>query len=83
MIDPLWLKALLKTLVLPPTGPLLVAVFGLVLLRRFPRVGRAFAAAGVIVTLALSIPIVAEFLAGFVDTSRPFDLEATALQRPL
>ncbi len=76
MIDPLWLKALLKTLVLPPTGPLLVAVFGLVLLRRFPRVGRAIAAAGVTVTLALSIPIVAELLVGFVDTSRPFDLEA-------
>ena len=29
MIDALWLKALLKTLVLPPTGPLLVALFGL------------------------------------------------------
>jgi uncharacterized SAM-binding protein YcdF (DUF218 family) len=76
MVDPLWLKALLKTLVLPPTGPLLVAVFGLGLLRRFPRAGRALAAAGVMVTLALSIPVVADLLVGVVDTSRPFDLEA-------
>jgi len=76
MFDPLWLKALLKTLVLPPTGPLLVALCGVLLLRRSPRAGRAFAMGGVVVMLALSTPIVAEFLVGFVDTSRPFDLAA-------
>jgi len=76
MIDPLWLKALLKTLVLPPTGPLLVALFGILLLRRSPRAGRALAMAGIVVMLALSTQVVADFLVGFVDTSRPFDLAA-------
>jgi uncharacterized SAM-binding protein YcdF (DUF218 family) len=75
MIDPLWLKQLIKALVLPPTGPLLVAVVGLVLCSRLPRIGRALATAGVAALLALSMPVVADFLTRFVDTSAPFDLE--------
>jgi len=47
MIDPFWLKALAKALVLPPTGPLLLAALGLALLIRFPRTGRALAVGGV------------------------------------
>lgn len=72
----LWIKAVLKALVLPPTGPLLVAALGLCLLRRAPRLGRTLAAAGVAGLLALSMPAVADFLVGFVDTSAPFDLES-------
>ena len=75
MIDPLWLKALVKTLVLPPTGLLLVAVVGIGLCSRLPRLGRALAAAGVVGLLTLSIPVVAGFLIRFVDTSAPFDLD--------
>jgi uncharacterized SAM-binding protein YcdF (DUF218 family) len=41
-----------------------------------PRVGRWLAAAGVSVLFALSVPVVAEFLVGFVDTSGPFDPQA-------
>ena len=76
MIDLLWLKALIKALVLPPTGPLLVAVVGLGLCSRLPRIGRSLAAAGVVGLLALSMPVVADFLAQFVDTSAPLDLDA-------
>lgn len=72
----LWIKAVLKALVLPPAGPLLVAALGLALIRRAPRFGRALAAAGVAALLALSLPAVAEFLVGLVDTSSPFDPEA-------
>ena len=72
----LWIKAVLKALVLPPTGPLLVAAVGVALMRRAPRLGRALAAAGVAVLLVLSMPAVAEFLVGLVDTSTPFDSEA-------
>ena len=75
MIDPLWLKALVKTLVLPPTGLLLVAVVGIGLCSRLPRLGRALAAFGVAVLLALSMPVVADLLGRTVDTSVPFDMD--------
>ena len=58
-LDPLLLRALAKTLVLPPTGPLLVALAGLLLLSRRPRLGRALGFAGVVALLVLSLPIVA------------------------
>ena len=74
MIDQLWLKGLIKVLVLPPTGLLLVAALGLALWARFPRVGRSLAAAGVSALLLISVPVVADFLLQFVDTSAPFEL---------
>jgi len=76
MNDWLWLKAVLRALVLPPTGLLLVAVIGLGLTSRLPRIGRSLAALGVAALLALSMPVVADFLGRFVDTSAPFDPEA-------
>lgn len=57
-----FLKKLLSALVLPPAGPLLVALWGLWLARRHPRAGRAVAAAAVLGMLALSLPPVAEAL---------------------
>ena len=72
----LWVKAVLKVLILPPTGPLLVALLGLGISRSLPRAGRALVAAGLVGLIALSMPAVAEFLVGFVDVSRPLDLEA-------
>ena len=41
---------------LPPTGPLLIAAIGLVLLARHFRIGRALAAIGVALLLVLSMP---------------------------
>jgi uncharacterized SAM-binding protein YcdF (DUF218 family) len=73
MVDPAWIKALLKALVLPPTGPLLLSAFGVGILNRFPRAGRTLAAAGVLLLLALSVPVVAVALMRFVDTSPPLD----------
>jgi len=64
------LRAFVKVLVLPPAGPLLIALAGLLLLRRAPRVGRLLAWAGVAALAALSTPIVAWLLA------RPFDAPA-------
>jgi uncharacterized SAM-binding protein YcdF (DUF218 family) len=74
MPDMLWVKAAFKAVVLPPTGPLLVAIFGLGLARRFPRTGRAMAIAGVVSLLLLSLPIVAIFLLGRLETYPPLDL---------
>ena len=69
-----WLKALLKALVLPPTGPLLLAAAGLLMIGRV-RGGRIVAWTGVGLLLALSTPVVALLLLRLVDTSPPLDIE--------
>jgi uncharacterized SAM-binding protein YcdF (DUF218 family) len=69
-----WLKALLKALVLPPTGPLLLAAAGLLMIGRV-RGGRILAWTGVGLLLALSTPIVAFLLLRLLDTSPPLDIE--------
>lgn len=79
----LWIKAVVKTLVLPPTGLLLLAAVGILLLRRAPRAGRALAAAAIAALLALSMPAVAEFLVGLVDTSVPFDPQSAKSAKAL
>jgi len=75
VIDPIAVKALLKAVVLPPGGPLLLAIAGLLLARRHPRVGRSIAAAGVATLFVLSMPIVAALLVRSLDASPPLDLE--------
>jgi uncharacterized SAM-binding protein YcdF (DUF218 family) len=78
VIDPIWLKALIKTLVLPPTGPLVLSVIGLAIRRRFPRSGTTLAWTGVLALLLLSIPAFAVFLVRSLDTSPPFDTARAA-----
>jgi len=73
MDDPFRWKALFKTLILPPTAPLLVAFIGVLLYARHPRLGRALVVAGLAVLAALSMPIVALMLTRTVDDSPPFD----------
>lgn len=75
MIDGIWVKAVLKALVLPPTGPLLLSLLGLALLARRPRLGRAIAATGVLLLVALSLPVVSYMLGHWVDDSPPVDVE--------
>ena len=75
LIDPIWLRSLLKALALPPTGPLLLAALGLGLQKRHPRIGRAFAFAGVLFLLLLSMPAVAVLLLRWVDSSPPLDVQ--------
>ena len=74
MLEVGWLKALLKALILPPTGPLLLAAAGLWMSGRIPRVGRIVAWTGILLLLALSTPMVAFLLLRFVDTSPPLDV---------
>jgi uncharacterized SAM-binding protein YcdF (DUF218 family) len=74
MFDPIWLKGILKSLILPPTGPLLLALAGLLVQARFPRMGRTIAATGVMLLLVLSMPIVAESLLLVLDRSAALDL---------
>jgi len=81
VIDPIWLKGVIKAIVLPPTGLLLLSIVGLGIRQRFPRGGIAMAWAGVLLLLILSLPAVAAFLVRSLDTSPPFDsARSTAAQ---
>lgn len=73
MIDPIWLKAVAKTLVLPPTGLLLLALLGLSMRRRFPRAGSLAAWTGVLLVLILSIPVVGGLLVQTLGPPPVFD----------
>ncbi|HSQ80037.1 MAG TPA: YdcF family protein [Casimicrobiaceae bacterium] len=68
-----WIKALVKVLVLPPIGPLLLALAGLVVAIRRPRLGRWIAFAGIALLLLLAMPAVAGFLVRCLDTTPAFD----------
>jgi len=69
-----FLKKLLTALVLPPTGPLLIALLGLALQGTRPRLGRAMAWAGVLALIALSLPAISQALLGTLDDSPPINL---------
>jgi len=75
MVDATFLKGLFKALVLPPTGPLLVAVTGLLLLGRRWRTGRILAWTGVASLLLLSTPMVAYLLLSILNQSPVLDME--------
>jgi uncharacterized SAM-binding protein YcdF (DUF218 family) len=67
------LKAIFKALVLPPAGPLLLALVGLTLWHRRPRLARTLVATGVGALLLLSLPIVSSALLVAASETRVFD----------
>lgn len=73
MADIYWLKALVKALVLPPAGPLLLSLVGLALRKRFPRSGKSLVWAGMVMLLALSMPVVAFLLLQSAGSPPVFD----------
>jgi uncharacterized SAM-binding protein YcdF (DUF218 family) len=75
MVDGTFLKGLFKALILPPTGPLLVAATGLLLLGRRWRAGRVLAWTGVASLLLLSTPIVAYLLLSVLNRSPALNME--------
>jgi len=74
LLDPIWVKAVLKAIVLPPCGPLLVSLGGLAMLRRHPRTGRVLAVLGVSTLLLLSLPAVAWLLVRALYDGPVFDI---------
>jgi uncharacterized SAM-binding protein YcdF (DUF218 family) len=68
-MDLFLLKKLLAALVLPPTGPLLLAIAGAVALRRWPRLGRVLLWTGLAVLLALSLGPVSGLLLWLANDS--------------
>lgn len=67
-------KTLLRNLILPPAGPLLLAFAGLLLLRRRPRLARVLLGAGLGSLWLLSLPVVADALTRLTMHYPPLDL---------
>ena len=72
-MDPVLARKALAALVLPPGGPLLVVLAGLLLLRWRPRLGAVLAWLGALALLALSLPLVAHALVRTIDSGEPLD----------
>jgi uncharacterized SAM-binding protein YcdF (DUF218 family) len=74
----LQLKTLLKSFILPPGGPLLLALLGLLLLERRPRLARVCLAVGFASLWLLSMPLVSDALTGLVERFPPLDFQQAA-----
>ncbi|MEP6883642.1 MAG: YdcF family protein [Gammaproteobacteria bacterium] len=72
------LKTLLKSVILPPAGPLLLAIAGLVLLKRRPRVARACLILGLGSLWLLATPVVSDALSSMAEHYPSVDLQAAA-----
>lgn len=68
------LKKILAALLLPPAGPLLLAAFGLLLIRRRPRLGKTLAWSGVILLWLLATPAVTRPMLATLEAIPPLDL---------
>jgi uncharacterized SAM-binding protein YcdF (DUF218 family) len=67
-------KKLVGLFVLPPSGPLLVTIFGLLVAKRSPRLGRSLAWLGVVALFLLSTPVVNGGLNWLLYSGGPVDL---------
>lgn len=70
------LKKILSTLVLPPLGPLLIVLAGLILSRRRRRAGWTLAGFGLAVSLALMTPASVSLLLSSLEDYPPISAEA-------
>ena len=68
------IKALLRTLILPPAGLLILAIVGVLRLRRHRRSGIGLIVAGLAGLWLLATPIVADWLTSATERFRPLDL---------
>jgi uncharacterized SAM-binding protein YcdF (DUF218 family) len=67
-------KTLVRNLILPPAGPLLLAIIGALLLRRRPRLARVLLALGLGSLWLFSLPGVADALTRLAEHYPPLDL---------
>jgi uncharacterized SAM-binding protein YcdF (DUF218 family) len=70
-------KQILKSLVLPPAGPILIGLLGLAMLHfsRWRRTGTALCAAGLLILWLLSTPAISDELLRATERYPPLDLE--------
>jgi uncharacterized SAM-binding protein YcdF (DUF218 family) len=74
----LLLKQLLRNLILPPAGPLLLACFGVLLLKRRPGFARICLAAGIGSLWLLSTPAISDVFTRLAERYPPLDLRLGA-----
>jgi uncharacterized SAM-binding protein YcdF (DUF218 family) len=77
MLTLLRIKTLLRGIILPPSGPLLLAVLGLVLLKRRPLLARTCLILGLGSLWLLSTPVVSDALTRLAEHYPPLDLRST------
>jgi uncharacterized SAM-binding protein YcdF (DUF218 family) len=70
----IFLKSVFRTLLLPPTGLLIVAIVGLLLSRRYRRLGTALLVIGLVSLWLCSMPVVADALQRLTERYPPLDL---------
>jgi uncharacterized SAM-binding protein YcdF (DUF218 family) len=68
------IKTLLRNLILPPAGLVLLGLFGLMLLKRRPTMARALLTVSLVSLWILATPVVADGLSGLVERIPPLDL---------
>lgn len=71
-------KTLLKGIVLPPTGPLLLAILGVLLIKRRPLLARTCLILGLGCLWLLSTPVVSDAVTRLAERYPPLDLRYTA-----
>jgi uncharacterized SAM-binding protein YcdF (DUF218 family) len=72
------LKTLLKEVIFPPAGPLLLALFGVYWMRRRPRLARVCLVLGLGSLWLLSTPLVSDGLSSMAEHYPPLDLKNVA-----
>lgn len=72
------IKTVLRSMILPPAGPLLLAVLGLFLMKRRPRLARVCLVAAVSLLWLLSTPVVSDALEALAESYPPVDLRSAA-----
>jgi uncharacterized SAM-binding protein YcdF (DUF218 family) len=74
----LYLKTAIKNLFLPPAGPLLIALAGLLLIKHRPVLGRSLVFIGIATLWLLSTPVVSNSLQRMAEHCPPLDLRVTS-----
>lgn len=71
-----WAAKLAGQMILPPNGPIFLALLGLLLVRRWPRTGRTLGLIGVGTLMILCLPVVAMILTVVVTEARALPPDA-------
>lgn len=75
----LFIKRAIAAMVLPPAGPILLAMFGFLLAHRFPRLGRKVFWLGIFTFFVMATPFMGSLLLSHLENIRPPD--AAAIKR--
>jgi uncharacterized SAM-binding protein YcdF (DUF218 family) len=72
------IKTVLRSIIFPPAGPLLLAILGLFLMERRPRLARVCLIAAVSSLWLMSTPVVSDALEAWAEAYPPLDLRSAA-----